>query len=136
LRSWVRAPRVGFTRGLLGWLGHAEESEALPWAIYTLLRSAVIVGFRCCARLIRVGCWRIRPMRVSAVRALWVTAVSLWDPLNLRAPEPLGAGMRSVLVKPRISLIISGIREWIAASTIFFAAASALTETREGNRLR
>ena len=26
------ASRVGFTRGLLGWLGHAEESEALLWA--------------------------------------------------------------------------------------------------------
>ena len=26
------APRVGFTRGRLGWLGHAEEFEALPWA--------------------------------------------------------------------------------------------------------
>ena len=28
---WLGAPRVGFTR-LLGWLGHAEESEALLWA--------------------------------------------------------------------------------------------------------
>src|SRR6202166_3695587 len=61
-------------------------------------------------------------MRVSAVRALCVTAVSLCEPCILRAPEDgSGWGMRSALVKPKIPLIISGIREYRAAANLAVA---------------
>jgi hypothetical protein len=43
------APRVGFTRGFLGWLGHVEESEALLWARRSALCYVQLLSSDCAA---------------------------------------------------------------------------------------
>jgi REP element-mobilizing transposase RayT len=58
-------PRIGFTRGLLGWLGHGEESEALLWA-----RRSTFVTFSCYRRIPLLRTIGARNVFVKALGAI------------------------------------------------------------------